>query len=258
MGTRAHTLEECLALKKEYEDYLKEYPENKEHVVITGGNIINQNTSAGSTNPHECHMYKWQVKYKEVTNGGKIEHVKWCLTGDYPFDLRIEDPSGIISGQIWILNEQPWITDIIPKEKIKYDGSNWTHIGRPAGTTFDCNFYVSRVYKYYPATGGTGGSGGKPPTRESGSTTPKPVIYKTPPVLHTLRLIKSHTIDGYILAKLYVSEKENVIQLTKPPGATKVNKMNFNIGTKYYGLEEFDELLKVHPGPWPDCGRDLA
>lgn len=274
MATREHTLEECEALKKEYEDFLNDIEQvNDIYVTITGGIITNENTSAGSTNPHECHAYQWTVKYVENPQQGTITHVKWCLTGDYPFDLIIDDPSGVIHGTIWILNEQPWIQDIIPKEKMRYDGSNWNRNGRPAGMYYDCNFYVSRVYDYTPpaTSGGSGsGSSGSSTLATGGSTggstgsggtvgtTPTPIRYKTSPVLHTLRLIRSHTIDNYIIAKLYLSERENVVELREPPGAVKINKMNFNIGNKYYGIDEFDELLRVHPGPWPECGRDLV
>lgn len=255
MGSRQLTPEQCEELKKEYEEFIKPYPINDSYVTIIGGKITNENTSAGSTNPHECHAYTWQVKFENHPADGAIEHVRWCLTGDYPFDLVIDDPTGLIHGNIWILNEQPWFQDLIPKEKIKYDGSNWNKIGRPAGMYYDCNFYVTRVYKYIPSSGGSGSGRSK---RESGSGGGQPITYRTSPILHTLRLIRSHTIDNYIIAKLYVSEIENVVELDNPPGAVKINKMNFNIGNKYYGLEEFDQLLEDHPGPWPECGRDLA
>ena len=239
MATRDRTLEQCLALKKEYEDYLKPFPINDTYVVITGGGITNENASAGSQNPHECHEYKWQVKYIENPGDGTIIHDKWCITGDYPFDLSIEDPSGIIKGKIWILNEQPWVNDIIPREKLKYDGSNWNKINRPASNSYTCKFYVSRVYKY------------------TSSTVPTPITYKTSPVLHTIIVVKSHSLDNYILAKYYLSEVENIVPLDNPPGAVKVNKMNFHIDNKYYGIDELEELLQVHPGPWPICGKEL-
>lgn len=260
MAKIRRTIEECKALKQRYISLLGDYPVNDSYVIITGGSITNQNTSAGASNPHELHRFMWQVNYREVPGQGTIKHKAWCLTGDYPFDLEITS-SGVIQGSILILNSQPWITDIIPKEKIKYDGSNWDRIGRPAGNSYTCNFYVSRVYEYIPpvpdtssgTNGNTGSSIGSNNNSGSGvDTTPKPITYKTSPVLHTIKLIRSHTIDNYIIAKAYVSEIENVVELSNPPGAVKVNKMNFNIGNKYYGLEEFDELLRVHPGPWPN------
>lgn len=263
MAKIKRTLEECEALKQQYITLLGNYPVNDTYVVITGGNITNQNTSYGASNPHELQKFMWQVKYTEVPGQGTIKHIAWCLTGDYPFDLEI-NTSGTIQGTIWMLNEQPWISDILPKEKMKYDGSNWDRIGRPAGNSYTCNFYVSRVYEYTPpapttSNGSTNGSSNNN-NRSVGSnisgngtdTTPKPVIYKTSPILHTIKLVRSHTIDNYVIAKAYVSEIENVVELSNPPGAIKVNKMNFNIGNKYYGLEEFDELLRVHPGPWPN------
>lgn len=265
MAKIKRTLEECEALKQHYISLLGNYPVNDTYVVITGGNITNQNISYGASNPHELQKFMWQVKYTEVPGQGTIKHIAWCLTGDYPFDLEITS-SGTIQGTIWMLNEQPWISDILPKEKMKYDGSNWDRIGRPAGNSYTCNFYVSRVYEYTPpapttsngSTNSDNSSGNRSignNSTSSGSgtdTTPKPVIYKTSPILHSITLVRSYTIDNYVIAKAYVSEIENVVELSNPPGAIKVNKMNFNIGNKYYGLEEFDELLRVHPGPWPN------
>lgn len=264
MAKIKRTLEECEALKQKYISLLGNYPVNDTYVVITGGNITNQNTSYGVSNPHELQKYMWQVNYREVPGQGTIKHIAWSLTGDYPLDLEITS-SGVIQGTIWMLNDQPSVTDIVPKEKMKYDGSNWDRIGRPAGNLYTFNFYVSRVYEYTPPAPTTSNGNSSNNSSSSGSkltnsntstggtgNLPKPIIYKTSPILHTIKLIRSYTIDNYVIAKAYVSAIENVVELSNPPGAIKVNKMNFNIGNKYYGLEEFDELLRVHPGPWPN------
>lgn len=267
------TFEELLKKKKEDEEYLNQFPiDPTPTTILTSGQIANE-IVGHSQNPHECHQFKYTVKYKDNTS--PVTHVKWVLTGDFPFNVQIDPTTGVINGTIWLLNMQPNFTDLYPTEPMRYDGSNWNKCGRPRGMYYDFKFYVSRVVTYLKGgSSGSGGGSGKSydkSIRESSgggsgggsSGGGTPITVRTPPVEHIIRIIRSHTIDNLVVAIQYTKQRYNKIDLGVPVpelGGKNyvINKMNFLYEGVEYGFEDIDKLIKVHPGPWPDCYCDIA
>lgn len=253
------SFEELKQKRKNDEAYINQIAIGS-HVGVLSEALYNQTPNL-SRNPHECHQFTWATKWTDNTNGnGSIQHVKWVLTGDYPYNLNINLMSGIITGTIWMLNDMPFLRDKYPPEKMKLSGENWEKTGRPPGTTYTFTFQCHKVYRYTPPDNGGSSSGGGNSrvtnTNNKNSKTPAPPI--EPPLFRstatmTLTVVRNWTIDNLIIAKMYMSNPPEKIHLQVPVDGKDyiLRNYEYNIGTKYYGNDNFSELLAEHPGPWP-------
>ena len=116
--------------------------------IHDSGMIINEEPVNGSSNPHECHTFKYQIKYSENFESTEtLLSWEWFLTDDVPVGISIDD-NGLISGRIEPFIDQPSCQDNYPDEEIKLDGSNWLHNGQFKHPTYTFNFKVHRKYKY--------------------------------------------------------------------------------------------------------------
>ena len=203
------------------------------HVIVPGGNIVNQSPQENAINPHECHMFVHQLLYTINPMGGSVNIDGWKMSGEVPLDLSIT-PIGTITGTIKLFNDQPFITDINSKETIALDGSNWNKVGRPESFTYT---YQWEVWAEYIWTNPDG--------------VPKP--FMSSPAIVTLMVIKSNTIDDYAALKAYLAPGTSKVSTAK--GEVDVDH-RFDIkGTKYY-FKDFEAFKAADPGPWPLCGDD--
>lgn len=234
------------------EAYIKTIPAGSTSCIVNSMAIYNQ--GGPSQNPHECHHFTWATQWDP--GDGEIEHVKWVLTGDYPWNLQIDEMSGIITGTIWILNDMPFLKDQYGSEKMHYSGDNWDKTGRPPGTTYTFTFQAHKIHYYSPKQqndGDSSGSGG-----ESGP--PPKVLCRSTGDL-TLTTVRSWTVDNLIIARAYLSCETTDVPLKYPVDGLMYKTLNYEykIGNKAYRIGNFDELLRDHPGPWPDdCDYGIA
>lgn len=255
-------------LKKEKEDtikYLATLPEGK-CAEITGS--LNPMTNkTGRANPLECDFFTHPIVHTIKTIPGyTFEVIDWKLSDGYPLNLTV-NKAGIVSGLLFIFNDQPDMEKPEP-EPMKYDGSNWNNCGRPKGNSFTMNFTANIIFKIVKAAITTTGSSSTNKTLSSGSGSDDSlalgglsvgVIYKQV-VPCSILFNRSHDIDNFVFCKSYLKQRENIIKLPEPleDGRTEIiNKMWFNIGTKYYEFEEFDKFIKDHPGPFGNCDYEL-
>lgn len=239
-------------------------------VKIVGGNIYNETPEEGFKNPRECDFFTWACK-TVIPENVKVSSKTWYMHGDFPYNCRIGKSSGVITGELYVLNDQRRFRGGKKLPKMLYSGSNWKEAtGRPDGESFTFEFNVELVYTYTEETkeesssgsgssksSGSKSSGGSS-SSSGGSTTSAPKTVRTGPIKHIITMSRSYNVDNYVIAKAYLQAKEQTTNFATPipsmGGATSVtNQMDFLFQNHYWVLAELKPFTQVHPGPWPNC-----
>jgi len=192
--------------------------------TITSPVILNNDLLLdGASNPWECHQFSHQILHSE--DGNFCSHVAWSISGDIPIAVTMDPGSGVISGHMDYFELQPSCTgNNYPKETITVDGANNMNSGRFIPEFYDFVITVKRDYLIKGPNPATGAMDCVAPLPESVSST------------HIIKMIKNHDIDNFLYIHGYLNAGHIIdIELTK------------------YDKNKVNELLAVHPGPFPPC-----
>lgn len=183
--------------------------------IITNGLLNNQKPMDGASNPWECHDYEHVIEY---TNGEYfLSHIKWRLEGDVPIGLNIDINTGVISGNIATFNNQTSCVDRNIEESLLLDGSNHMNNGRFKHDSYIFNFKVIREYT-------------------ETDETEEPIIELISESDISIKVIKNNDIDNLIFCIKYLEAGHSI-----------------NVDGNKYKIDEIDELIKVHKGPFGNC-----
>ena len=215
-------------------------------VVITSPTkLVNDVPENGAANPWECHNFIHTVLYTEAANF--ISNSKWSLSGNVPVGLSIDPDTGIISGQISYFKDQPYATNNYPDEILLEDGSNYMNIGRFKDPSLVFPFTITREYNILnplvedPATPGaldpavTDLGNGTVQLADGVTIAPMTVLESNFKDVE-IKVIKNNDIDNLVYLVKYLEAGYHIT----------VN------GEKYF-KDRVNELLQVHPGPFPNC-----
>lgn len=116
--------------------------------IITNGLLGNEKLVKGASNPWENHEYEKRIEYTEdITIGATIINREWFFRGINPNGLYINS-DGVIHGRVLDFTRQPSVKNLLPKETMLEDGSNWRNLGGLDGTTYTFNFEVGTRVEY--------------------------------------------------------------------------------------------------------------
>lgn len=200
--------------------------------ILSTGIIPNDAPVDSASNPWECHDFMHNTLHAET--GDFALHVAWSIAGDIPNEITIDPGSGVISGNVKPLNYQDTgiVNDIIGKQPLKIDGSNFKEIGRPDSPFYLFSFTITRAYMIWVV-------------KELGTMAPEVATSDV-----TIKVIKNHDIDNLIYIKEYLK-----------PGTSMVNgfekKHTMNIDGVSYDKDSVDACIANHPGPFNHCGDGL-
>ncbi len=205
-----------------------------ECTIVTTGLISNQ-TPMPSDNPHECHSFTHQVA--ATTTGNFISHVAWSISGEFPNDLTIDTGSGLLSGVMLILDDQPSsiVTDIAPIETPNLDNSNFINNGRPLSDSYTFPFTIKRDYIIKISD--------NPLVTAPESTTS----------ICEILLIKDFNIDTILAMRNYLEAGYTTVK----DGSDDIDVTHkLWIGDKAYTNENLDEYLNDTPIIIPTCAKE--
>jgi len=183
--------------------------------------LPNDLLSDGAMNPWECHTYSHTMQH--VEDGLFCEHIAWSMSGDIPVGLSMDAGSGTISGDVLHFGLQPSCQDNYPIEVFREDGGNYTSTGRFKELYFD---FIVTIQRDYLVKGPN--ADGKPDC-----ATPLPESVSG---VFIIRVVKNHDIDNLLYLRNYL----------KAGYYTKIED------ERYYE-DKIDELISLHPGPFPVC-----
>lgn len=208
-------------------------------VTITSTGLLdNESPTNGALNPWECHYYEHQIEFTEDLTDLTLEHIAWSLEGDVPNDIVIDIDTGLISGIIKPFPDQPSCQNNYPVEKLKHDGSNYNSSGRFKENFYDFNMVVKREYK----------------TLKDDEEEYEFEIATSDIII---REVKDNDIDNLIFCHNYLSaieSEETYYNETAKVEETEIIEHKITIGHDDYTIDNFDDLIANHPGPFnTDC-----
>lgn len=219
-------------------------------LISTG--LLNNEYPGESSTTYECRMFRHTIKTLEAVDF--VKTLKWELEGNIPVELKI-DNNGVISGHIDILDYQPACQgQVSSQEKMKVDGSNWS-AGRFQGSSFRFNMVVKWTFEYQiaapPSEGSTPTSKATTPSKPGDAEEPKVEIATLQSDVY-IDVYLDNDISNLIFCRRYLEAEESIIE-GPVLEEDRIQKHYFNINGKNYTIKEFQEFLKVHPGPFGNC-----
>lgn len=223
------------------------------NTVITSTGMITNEEPGLSANPHECHIFKHQVKFTETD---VIEHIEWFITGGCPDGVSIDASTGLISGQLKPLHKQTLCqNNLNPKEPLLADGSNRESNGLYRDATHTFSFTINRRYLIEildPTPEQLEEANGEIPTEEEIATSDV-----------TLMVIKSGNIGNTIFMANYLEDQTpyeiNIITIGfdgQPTLSVTTDRRHIMHNDKKYYKEDLAQLYIDHPGPFSQCPND--
>lgn len=216
--------------------------------------LLNNEYPGEPSTTYECRMFTHTIKTTKDDNF--VKTLKWELDGNIPVELKINN-NGVISGHIDILDYQPACQgQVSSHEKMKIDGSNWT-AGRFQGSAFRFNMVVKWTFEYKVEKKPPADS---KPTTTTTTTKPTQPGKKEEPEIKIATLQSDVYIDVYldndisnlVFCRRYLEAEESIIE-GPVLEEDRIQKHYFSINGKNYTIKEFQEFLKVHPGPFGNC-----